>query len=245
MELNKIYCCDALEGLKSLEDESINLIITSPPYNKTGLNGYRKPSKVWNRSIIYAGDINADNMPEKDYQKWQIEILNECYRVLKTDGSMFYNHKDRIINGKGEILSPYRWLFQTPFKIRQEIVWNRKSSPSIDNKRFVPVTEKIYWLTKTERPRFVRSKDCQFKTDVWTFQADKNTEHPAPFPLALPNNIIPSVSQGKKIIVLDPFVGSGTVALAALNNNCNYIGFEKFQEYVDMAERKLNNNIYK
>lgn len=245
MELNKIYCCDALEGLKFLEDESINLIITSPPYNKTGLNGYRKPSKVWNRSIIYAGDINADNMPEKDYQKWQIEILNECCRVLKTDGSMFYNHKDRIINGKGEILSPYRWLFQTPFKIRQEIVWNRKSSPSIDNKRFIPVTEKIYWLTKTERPRFVRSKDCQFKTDVWTFQADKNTEHPAPFPLALPNNIIPSVSQGKKIIVLDPFMGSGTVALAALNNNCNYIGFEKFQEYVDMAERKLNNNIYK
>lgn len=245
MELNKIYCCDALEGLKSLEDESINLIITSPPYNKTGLNGYRKPSELWNRSIIYAGDINADNMPEKDYQKWQIEILNECYRVLKTDGSMFYNHKDRIINGKGEILSPYRWLFQTPFKIRQEIVWNRKSSPSIDNKRFIPVTEKIYWLTKTNRPRFVRDKDCYYKTDVWTFQPDKNTEHPAPFPLALPDNIIPSVSQGKKIIVLDPFMGSGTVALAALKNNCNYIGFEKFQEYVDMAERKLNNNIYK
>lgn len=116
MELNKIYNIDCIEGLKQLEDNSIDLIITSPPYNKMGLNGFQK-GKKWHGTIIYDNDINSDNMNEEDYQNWQIDFLNECYRVLKKDGSMFYNHKNRI--HKGTIISPYQWLFKTPFLIRQ------------------------------------------------------------------------------------------------------------------------------
>lgn len=63
--------------------------------------------------------------------------------------------------------------------------------------------------------------------------------HPAPFPIELPNNIIPCISQGERILVLDPFMGSGTVALSAKNNGCDYIGFEMFQEYIDMANERL------
>lgn len=68
---------------------------------------------------------------------------------------------------------------------------------------------------------------------------ETNNEHPAPFPITLPDNIIPSVAQGERILVLDPFLGSGTVAMSAIKNGCDYIGFDKIQEYVDMAEKNL------
>lgn len=97
LETNKIYNIDCLDGLHQLDDESIDIIITSPPYNKCGLNGKQNGVK-WKGTIDYNDDVEVDNLPEEIYQQWQIEILNECHRVLKKDGSMFYNHKNRIHN---------------------------------------------------------------------------------------------------------------------------------------------------
>ena len=239
LELNKIYNIDVLDGLKLLDDESIDLIITSPPYNKVGLNGIQR-GKKWNRTIDYDGDPQNDNMNENDYQEWQENILNEMYRILKKDGSLFYNHKNRI--HKGEIISPYKWIFKTPFKIRQEIIWDRGSSQNVNRCRYIPSTELIFWLTKSNKVRFDRSKETMFKNEVWNIIPQKNTEHPAPFPIDIPNNIIPNISIGEKITVLDPFMGSGTTALSAIKNNCNYIGFEKFQSYVDMANENIKIN---
>lgn len=238
LELNKIYCCDVLEGLSKLDDESIDLIITSPPYNKMGLNG-KTSGNNWIGSIVYGNNSSIDNKDEHEYENWQIEVLNECHRVLKSDGSMFYNHKNRIIKGMGEISNPYSWISKTNFKIRQEIIWNRGSTNNVDPARYLPTTEKIFWLTKSTRPRFKRNKDTLFKTEIWSFPFKTKTEHPAPFPIDLPNNIIPNIAQGEKIVVLDPFMGSGTTAMSAILNNCDYIGFELLQEYVDMANRKI------
>lgn len=240
LETNTIYQCDVLDGLGMLDDCSIDLIITSPPYNKAGINNSSRQKCIWNKVIEYNGSISSDDMCETEYQEWQIKVLEECYRVLKTDGSMFYNHKNRITYGTGEIITPYKWLFNTPFKIRQEIIWDRGATPNVHNSRYFPTTEKIFWLTKTERPRFVRSKDCEFKTEIWNIVPQKNTEHPAPFPIELPNNIIPSISLGERITVLDPFMGGGTVALSAIKNGCDYIGFEKYKEYIDMANEKID-----
>ena len=237
LELNKIYCIDVLEGLKKIDDKSIDLIITSPPYNKIGLNGIQK-GKKWNNTIDYDGDPQNDNMNEDEYEKWQLDILNELFRVLKEDGSLFYNHKNRI--HKGEIISPYKWLLKSPFKIRQEIIWDRGSSQNVNRCRYIPSSELIFWLTKCNRVRFDRSRDTMFKNEIWRFNAEKGTEHPAPFPIELPNNIIPNVAQGERITVLDPFMGSGTVAMSAIENNCDYIGFEKFQTYVDMANKNID-----
>ena len=239
LELNKIYCIDVLEGLKQLDDESIDLIITSPPYNKMGLNGNQKGVK-WVGTIDYGNDKNIDNKPEEEYQKWQIEILNECFRVLKKEGSMFYNHKNRIIKGVGEISNPYEWIINTPFKVRQEIIWDRGSTNDVNRKRFLPTTEKIYWLTKSAKPKFDRKIDTPFKKEVWSFPFKTNTEHPAPFPIDMPDNIVHCIQEkDEKLIVLDPFMGSGTVAVSALKHNCFYIGFELLKEYVDMAEKNI------
>lgn len=239
LEKNKIYCCDVLEGLKQLDDESVDIIITSPPYNK----GVNKPNGTILVNIAYNGDTNNDNMPEDEYEQWQIDILNECYRVLKKDGSMFYNHKNRILHGKGEIITPYQWLLKSKFKIRQEIIWDRKSTPNISPARYFPCTELIFWLTKSKRPKFDRKKDAQFRKEVWSFRFDVNTEHPAPFPEKLPDNILYCIAgeYDYRPLVLDPFLGSGTVAVSAIKHNCDYIGFEKFPIYVDMAEKRINN----
>ena len=241
LDLNKIYCCDVLEGLRQLDDNSVDLIITSPPYNKRGFNGYaseKKKNDAWNKAIIYGGDPNLDNMDEDEYEAWQVEFLNECFRVLKEDGSMFYNHKNRV--KKNQMSSPYEWITRSNFICRQEIIWDRGSSVNVDPCRYNPSTEKIYWLIKRHKnPRFKLLKDTLFRTEVWRFNADRGNKHPAPFPIELPLNIIPNVAQGERITVLDPFMGSGTVALAARECGCDYIGFDKFPEYVDMANKRL------
>ena len=181
MELNKIYCCDVLQGLKSLDGESIDLIITSPPYNKNGINGSIKQTKncKWTKSIDYGGDSSVDNLPEPLYQDWQIQVLNECYRVLKPKGSMFYNHKNRIESGKGRIISPYQWLLHTDFNIRQEIIWDRGSTNNVDKSRYLPTTELIFWLTKSTRPNFSRELDTKFKKRCGVFRLKKvrSTRH--------------------------------------------------------------------
>lgn len=241
MELNKIYEMDCLDGLRQLPDNSIDLIITSPPYNKGGLNGIPKPNDKtkWHMAISYNGDCNVDNMPEEEYQKWQITFLNECYRVLKEDGSMFYNHKNRI--HLGHLISPYQWLFHTDFIIRQEIIWDRGSTNIVNTCRFLPTTELIFWLTKSTHPKFNRKKETKFKKEVWNINFLRGSDHPAPFPIEIPDNIIDCVQNNEeKLTVLDPFMGSGTVAVSAKKHKCDYIGFEKFKTYVDMANIRIN-----
>lgn len=236
VEFDNIYKCDVLDGLRNLPDKCIDVIITSPPYNKYGLQGRHKAAN-WNKNIIYGGDINIDNIPEVQYQKWQIEILNECYRVLKDDGSMFYNHKNRIHHGT--IYNPYSWVSLSKFNVYQEIIWERNGTPNFDNIRYLPTTEKIFFLTKG-KPSFVRSKSTQYKGEVWRIGQKRNTEHPAPFPIELPDNILQCIPNNLfNKVVLDPFMGSGTTAVSAVKHGFHYIGFELFDEYIDMANKRI------
>lgn len=238
---------DVLEGLRTLDDESIDIIITSPPYNKGGLNGKRNKGTKWNKTIDYGGDFNIDNKPEDEYQEWQLEILKECHRVLKKDGLMFYNHKNRIAKGKGCIITPYTWLLKSPFLIRQEIIWNKKSGPNQEQSRYIPAYENIYVLTKQKDTIFKRNKDVAYKTDIWTINPDRTNKHPAPFPIDIPRNILSSLNEEKVkdrvITVFDPFNGSGTTGVAAVERGFNYIGFDIIDEYLQETERKITKTL--
>ena len=143
IELNKIYNEDCLEGMKRIPDNTIDLIITSPPYN------LGKQHHTGNNRFKCYEDYD-DNMPEELYQQWQVEVLKECYRVLKHDGSIWYNHKNRI--REGEQITPYQWLLQTDFVIKQEIVWFNRSQ-NFDKIRFYPMTERVYWLSKSAKTK--------------------------------------------------------------------------------------------
>ena len=138
--INKIHHIDCLDGLKKIKNNTIDLIITSPPYNLG--NSHHTGAK---RHKTY-----EDNMDETNYQSWQIKVLNECFRVLKKNGSMIYNHKNRIKDGLQ--ISPYEWIFKTTFYIKQEIVWMNRSQ-NFDPIRFYPFTERIYWLVKDKKTK--------------------------------------------------------------------------------------------
>lgn len=213
MELNKIYNEDCLETLSRIPDESIDLVVTSPPYNKGWYaNKNAKQSDVWGglngRKIAY--DVYSDEMPPEDYEGWQRRILSECMRVLKPTGSIFYNHKDIIYNGLAVVP---KWVYDYP--LREQIIWDRGSSPMIDPRYFMPINEWIYWIVKDPKKVHFDKERSAYKSNIWRVNVERNP-HPAPFPIKLVNSIIASCCPPQGI-VYDPFMGSGTTALSALN----------------------------
>lgn len=234
MEINKIHLIDVMKGLSQLEDNSIDCIITSPPYNK---GGKKKGAKaIWNNKIEY--DSYEDDMPEEAYQKWQIKFLNECFRVLKPNGSMFYNHKQRRNDNK--IILPEEWIFETNFYLTEKIYWNRKISPNVSPYFLTPTTEYFYWLTKNETDfnSYLDNLPKEYQTNIWTLSPERNLEHPAPFHKKLPELCL-LLTTKKGDIVFDPFMGSGSTAFSAKKNERKYLGFDISQNYINITNRKL------
>jgi site-specific DNA-methyltransferase (adenine-specific) len=225
LELNEVYNIDCIDGMKLIDDNIIDLIITSPPYNLG--NNHHTGNK--NTNTYY------DNMPEDEYQKWQIDVLNECYRILKNNGSLMYNHKNRI--KKGKQISPYEWLFKTKFIIKQEIVWFN-GSQNFDKIRFYPMTERIYWLAKSEKTKLYNTINHHdfFNKSEWKSVGTKN-EFKRAYPEEMVKDLI-SVFPNANII-LDPFVGSGTTLKMAKKLGRNYLGMDISQEYVDISKERI------
>lgn len=225
---------DCLELMKELPDESVDLIITSPPYNlgakhHTGNNHFKSYSTY------------NDNMPEELYQQWQIKILNECHRVLKSTGSMWYNHKNRIRNGVQ--ITPYEWILKSKFSnsIKQEIVWFN-GSQNFDKCRFYPMTERVYWLTKNPKTKMYNSINHHdvFDTKDWKPVGTKG-EFKRAFPTQMPEDIIKCFPKAQ--IILDPFMGSGTTGVACVNTNRNFIGYELDEKYFNIAKERIENTL--
>lgn len=235
MELNKIYCEDCLRTLQRMEDSSIDLVITSPPYNKNAYATDKGSDKSWSalkgRQIPY--DKYDDAMPPKEYEEWQKKVISECLRVLKPHGSMFYNHKDILVDG---VIIPPKWVYDFP--VHQQIIWNRGSSLANDPHYFQPITEYVYWIAKEPKNVFFDKAKSAFRQSVWNINFETNTKHPAPFPQALVGNIVLSCSKQGGVIY-DPFMGSGTVALLAMRYGRNYIGSEISENYIKIAEERL------
>ena len=238
IDVDKIYCIDVLEGLKKLPDNSIDLIVTSPPYNKGYWATNRNPKNGFHtksRRIDYG--VFDDNMPPEEYEQWQRDILDECIRVLKPTGSIFYNHTD--ILSKNRCIHP---LYVWDYPVKQMIVWERNTTPKLANYFFFPTTEYLFWIGKeySTRPYFNKSAANHRKV-VWRIEPDRHSKHPAPFPVEVPENcILACTKEGD--VVLDPFMGSGTTALAAKTLNRHYIGFELNPDFIKDAEERLKDD---
>lgn len=235
METNIIYNEDCLKTMERIHDNSVDLVVTSPPYNKGFYaNKNAKQSKVWNtlngRKIAY--DSFSDDMPPEEYEEWQKAVISECIRILKPSGSLFYNHKDIIYKG---LIVPPKWVYD--FKVRQQIIWDRQSSCMVDPHYFMPANEWIYWIVKDEKRVFFDKEKSAFRTNIWRMNTDKNP-HPAPFPYIMAANIINCCSK-EGDIVYDPFMGSGTTAIASVKLGRQYIGSEISGKYVQMANEKI------
>jgi site-specific DNA-methyltransferase (adenine-specific) len=230
---NKIICGDVLSELKNIPDHSVDLVLTSPPYNlkNSSGNGMKdgRGSK-WEAAQLRDGYGNhSDNMPHEKYVQWQIDCLNQMMRCVKEDGAIFYNHKWRVQNG----LIQDRKDIVSSFPVRQIIIWQRSGGINFNRGYFVPTYEVIYLIAKKG---FKLAKGANSHGDVWKINQSRGVNHPAPFPVELAERIISSTSAQT---VLDPFMGSGTTAIAAKKLSRSYIGIEVSRDYIDYAEKRI------
>jgi len=232
---NKIICGDCLEVMKEIPDESIDLVVTSPPYNlgirKTFGNTQNWKGK-WNKSKLQSVgyDQHNDYMPEDQYIAWQQKVLAESFRTLKKTGAIFYNHKWRVQKG----IFQQRTDIIKGLPLRQIIIWKKAGGINFNEGYFLPTYEVIYLLAK---PDFKLAPKVNRYGDVWEITQERDSWHPAPFPLELASRCVESTVGS---LVLDPFIGSGTVALACKKLNKKYIGIDISQEYCTKAEERIS-----
>ena len=225
MELNKIYNENCLETMARMPDNFVDLTVTSPPYNlglkhHTGNNSFN------------AYDEYMDDIPETEYQEQQIKVLNEIFRVTKSGGSLMYNHKNRIRNGKQ--ITPYEWLLKTKWTLKQEIVWFN-GSQNFDKCRFYPMTERVYWLAKGTDTNFINVINQHDLIKDTAEGTDK--EHKRAFPLKLAQRFIICFPDAE--VIFDPYTGTGTTAIASIKEKRNYIGSEISAQYCQLANKRI------
>ena len=255
LEMNKVHCGDCLELLKQLEDESIDIIITSPPYNK----GSKKDDSrnIFHSNIAY--DEYVDDKSEEDYQRFEIEWLTIAYKKLKPGGSLFYNHKERH-DGKGGTIIPDQWLLKTPFTIRQRIYWDRCGYVNNCGHLCGDQAEIIYWMTKPDKKGKIRMNKQKFMDEkgkmislstIWRVRPGRKAfNHPAPFPVELPMRALHLIlgqpdnfklAEGEHLVVLDPFFGTGTTGEAACRyQGVDWLGFELSPSYAKQSQQRVD-----
>lgn len=220
--------------LAEIATGSIHVIVMSPPYNLS----YRQQKGKKHNLDGYDGF--SDCLPEDQYQAQQIAMLNECGRVLDQDGSVFYVHKDRRIDGR--TVSPASWIeLATGLAPYQTIVLNRDSSHNVDPIRLPPTTEYIYWFSRPDqRPRFNQhTRSWGLVWDICPHSETAGIPHPAPFPLVIPLRCILMTAPRAGEIVLDPYLGSGTTAVAATLLGLPWIGYEQSDRYIALARTRV------
>lgn len=247
LEINKIYCMNCLDGMKLLDDNSIDLVVTSPPYYV--LRSYAH----WNTYEEYIGDN----------KKW----FEQMTRILKPGGYICWNVQDVIPDPtKFKDKRCHYPLMPDIIKIgmdlglfwEKNVIWDKNHStavyfgsfPKPGTPVFMPVMESIIILRKDGKCELPKNEREEQKLDknrwfeivrnIWRIQPEsaKRVNHPAPFPLEIPKRFI-EIMTTKSSIVLDPFMGSGTTAIAAKILGRNYIGFDYTQEYIDIAMKRL------
>lgn len=231
---NKILCADALQLLATLPDSSVDICVFSPPYNidKTAGRGMFKHAKFVIDFIANGYETYNDDMDETEYQTWLSSVVGECLRVSK--GLVWVNHKTRYRNKQG--IHPLSFL---KFPFYSEIIWNRNSSMTLNAKRFAPSHEFVYGFGT---PHYWND-DTNTLFSVWDITppiGNNRPNHPCPYPPELIERLI-FASCPENGIVFDPFMGSGTTAIAARNLGRKFIGCDLSPEYVNLANTRLQN----
>lgn len=233
LELNSIHHCDALTFLSSLPRRFVDIVVTSPPYNLRNTTGgeMSKKTGMWSMGALAHGyaDHN-DNMPHDQYIAWQRQCLHQMMRVTSDDGAIFYNHKWRVQDGHWQRLAD---KITDGFPVRQIIIWKRSGGINFNAGYFVPTYEVIYLIAKRN---FRLALGANSYSDVWEITQESDNPHPAPFPIELPRRCISSTNAK---VVCDPFMGSGTTAVAARELGRDYIGCDITAHYIDMANKRL------
>lgn len=239
--IGKVIQGDCLDVMRQMPDKCVDLVVTSPPYNKKGFRGGAESACAssgkysrWGGGKIEYNSYD-DNMEELKYQEWQINILNESRRIIKSGGSVFYNHKIRRFKNKAS--HPMEWILKSDLNLYQQIIWHRNGSVDQNINYCTPMSEIIFWLTK-DTPN-VYKDNAGFREEIWRFSFENNIKnHPAPFPLELPENCI-QLCTTIDCIVFDPFMGSGSTAVASERLGRSWCGVELDYKYCEIARKRI------
>lgn len=239
--LNKFHCKSS-EIMDEIPDSSIHLMITSPPYN--------------------VGKEYDDDLTLDEYLELLTKVFGEVYKKLVTGGRACVN----VANiGRKPYIPLHAMIIEIMldlgFLMRGEIIWDKSASGggscawgswmSASNPVLRDYHEYILVFSKdsyskdkkqVKRDTITHDDFIEWTRSVWTFPAvnAKKIGHPAPFPIELPHRLINLYSY-EGDVVLDPFCGSGTTAIAARQNNRNYICYDIKPEYIDLAKRRISN----
>ncbi len=244
MNKNIIINADCLEELKRIDDNSIHLTFTSPPYNV---------------GIEYANSKDDKNFDE--YMDFMRAVLKELYRVTATGGRL-------VINVAGTGRNPYVSLqayltiasIEAGFFQRGDIIWIKYPTGSTAWGSFGSATSPCLrdaheYLLVFNKETHIREKPDGIDENmskkffmsateaIWRISPETNSDHPASFPLELSDTVIKLFSFENDII-LDPFAGSGTTLVSAKNLKRSYIGIEISQDYCQLASKRLSQDVF-
>ncbi|NWF97319.1 MAG: site-specific DNA-methyltransferase [Nitrospirae bacterium] len=237
--INKVFCKSS-EAMSELPDNSVHLMVTSPPYN--------------------VGKEYDENLSLKEYRELLKRVFKETYRVLVPGGRACIN----VANlGRKPYIPLHSYIIEDMqsigFLMRGEILWDKGSSASPSTawgtylKANNPVLRDIHEyilvfckdtftrLNPQKRKSTISKEEfLEFTKSVWKFAAERASKvgHPAPFPVELPYRLI-QLYTFEDEIVLDPFVGSGTTCIAALKTKRKYVAYDIDKKYCDLAEKRI------
>jgi len=242
---NEIYCGDTVKTMEKIDDNSINLILTSPPY----LASIRKD----NHKYPGASDQIKDNQTITDYLEWMMEIFVQYERILKKDGVLAFNFSYTTFNPS----LPYDLINEvfkhTGFRIYDTIAWKKKSAMPVSGhpNRVTRIVEMVYIFAKT--PTFTANKSIstisktgqKYYNNYYNFLEAKNNDgkvdgHEATFSSEFAKFFIDLYSK-EGDIVLDNFSDTGTTACTAKRMNRRYIGIDLVEKYCEYAKNRISN----
>jgi site-specific DNA-methyltransferase (adenine-specific) len=238
--VNKIFCKSS-EKMDELPDNSVHLMVTSPPYNV---------SKEYDDDLSLNEYLNLLNTVWRETYRVLVPGGRACVNVANLGRKPYIPLHTYIIEGMQEI----------GYLMRGEIIWNKASSASPSTawgswlSAANPVLRDIHeYILVFSKETFSRKKESRENTikkeeflewtkSIWSFSAvsARQIGHPAPFPEELPHRLI-QLYTFKDDVVLDPFVGSGSTCLSAIKGKRNYVGYDINSEYVKLAENRIAN----
>ena len=233
-EIMQLFNDDCLKVLPKIPENSVDLIITSPPYEDISGAGYTSDSK----DVLFL----------KLYSEFIDNVFNQYHRVLKENGQIFFNIKSKTFNKS--LRSPHWLEFTSGFQkfiFKSYIIWKYSGSFDSTKSRFHLDYEIVYHLSKGNNIHINDNIDLHDPlSSVWYIPHNipkKERVHPTQMPIAVVDHILKIVGVSGNT-VLDNFMGSGTTGVSCKKNNMNFIGIELNPKNFDIAKQRIESTLF-
>ena len=223
MNINQIYNEDCLIGIKRIPDESVDLIVTDPPYKLTS-GGCKGSLDIVFNNVDYTGKSKGAFFEIPKFSIW----IKECYRILKNGTHFYCMTNDKNLN------DIYNSAISSGFKEVNILVW--KKYMHVPTAYYMKNVEYILLFRKGSARKIANLGDFTLIEGIKGIYGNK--VHVSEKPVRLFEKFICN-SSNKEDLILDPFIGSGTTAIACINTGRNFIGFEKDEAYYKVSLKRL------